>query len=494
MIVTYHGLSPTIMMMLGILLPLMLVPLVVQASYCTSGPHTFTVAAGGSRKFTCTGGPCRDCLVHFETAFTPDADHQYFINVLDSSDNYLYEKTTPFVGPESINPALFADATGESNLQVELECDADNPLGSCVGVELTFGFVNCACPDGEYVQTRCRGFDDVVCTTEKPDPPDLTEICFSGDTLVHVQQHHPAAEAEDVVLLRPMKDLHVGDVVLTDHPSEPYQPVYMMAHRDRTVPTAYLQLFTEPLSTTNTTIGSSSTPLEISQDHMVYLANTTTPVPAQSIQVGDRLRTSSSRKEDPEEANNVVVVTQIRQITRPGLYAPLTPHGTIVVTPNKIVASTYVSILPDLLLASQQKTWHPSTVSHIWLSPLRLLCLVGEGTFLANHVCSHNSSSLNEQGMNYVIARGLKVAQWINQHSDDNNWLVGNLLLWVSLMVTGPFRILELVLGPTYWKQNSTTGGGFWPALFVLVGTVAAFTVAHQKSTGHKNTKKKKVV
>merc|ERR1719230_797254 len=78
---------------------------------------------------------------------------------------------------------------------------------------------------------------------------------------------------------------------------------------------------------TNTSI----IPLEMTDQHLIFLDGKKNPVRADSVKVGDVLQA---------EGKNAVV-EKIELVTRTGIYNPLTSSGTIQV--NGIIASNYVS-------------------------------------------------------------------------------------------------------------------------------------------------------
>jgi Hint module len=434
---------------------------VVEASFCSGGPHSINLSPGGKQQFSCSG-TCYACLVHFEVTQSTTPYDYYFINIL-SNGNYVFEASAAEEGPLTQGPALFGDATGSATLQFEFECDAANPSGTnCNDMQLSWGFVNCGCPDGQYISRGCSGTNDATCSTEPPEPGDGW-TCFSGETTVHVA---------NVLAPVPLKTLKVGTLVLTNSPKDPYQPVYMFAHIDAKANTNYLQIFTaDPsINGVNHDFNASrfGTPLEITDDHLVYVEGKKHPVPAGTVQVGDHLLRRPLEEEGDYETATALV-TEIRRVVRRGLYAPLTAHGTIVLTEHQVVASTYVSIQPqpeDLSqssLATHPWLLHQADLAHIWLSPVRFLCDTnGESLVFCN--------SRNEEGMQHLVAFGLSFADWLHQQ----HYAVQVVLVLLSLVVTGPFRLMEMALGP-FHKMKVTT------QLLLLIGT--AVYMLHRATT-----------
>jgi hypothetical protein len=117
-------------------------------------------------------------------------------------------------------------------------------------------------------------------------------------------------------------DLQVGDYVRVTNDyydnTQVYSRVYSLAHKIAALPATYLQIhFSGPQS-----------PLEISQDHMVWVRNRGM-IPARNVAAGHALSGGT--------------VIRIDTVQRLGAYAPLTEAGTIVV--SGCVASNYVTFL-----------------------------------------------------------------------------------------------------------------------------------------------------
>ena len=203
----------------------------------------------------------------------------------------------------------------------------------------------------------------------------------------------------------PMKELQVGDLLLTGEGS--YKPVYAFGHLDRDSKATFLQLQTE------------SSTLEITGEHMVFVDNKSSPVRADTVQVGDVLQGS--------------VVKRTTSIERTGLYAPFTESGTLMV--DGIKASSYISVQEDakdsIRLLSDQN------LAHVMLSPFRMMCM---------GVSSELCQNYNEDGVPPVIAFGLKLSQYCNSL----NALAQLLLLSTLLLMAGAFMIVESVFGATF--------------------------------------------
>lgn len=135
-----------------------------------------------------------------------------------------------------------------------------------------------------------------------------------------------------------MDSLQIGDYV---HDGKDYSRVFGFAHLDRDVEYDFVQIHTE----------GSKTPLELTYNHMVFLANKA--VPAADVTVGDMLGESK--------------VTEIKNVKSTGLYAPITYSGAIAV--NGIKASSYVALMDNCPLDQHAMT-------HMFFGVQRAICTV----------------------------------------------------------------------------------------------------------------------
>ncbi|CAN8073768.1 unnamed protein product [Agarophyton chilense] len=150
-----------------------------------------------------------------------------------------------------------------------------------------------------------------------PNPQELSEVsgvsntdsCFPRNAIVHL------SIGKDIEV----QDLQAGHRVLSCESKS--SVIYMFSHR---TPSG-LHMFLRIESVDNHTI-------ELSPEHYIYANGRL--VDAQNVNVGDRLRTLDGPSK----------VFKISKVHRPGLYAPHTLHGDIVV--GRIVASTYTNALP----------------------------------------------------------------------------------------------------------------------------------------------------
>jgi hypothetical protein len=162
-----------------------------------------------------------------------------------------------------------------------------------------------------------------------------------------------------------MQDLQVGDQVLIGSPDNyKYQPVYAFGHLNKEALGAFYAIATK----------GGKTPLEMTGEHLVYLAGKLNPVRADSLQVGDVLLSIHGPTE----------ITDIHVVEKQGLFNPLTADGRLVV--NEITVFTYIALQENnsehfeivfgkggdykINLAPHQ------SFVHLYLTPFRMLCYV----------------------------------------------------------------------------------------------------------------------
>ncbi|CAB9502248.1 expressed unknown protein [Seminavis robusta] len=137
------------------------------------------------------------------------------------------------------------------------------------------------------------------------------------------------------------------------------------------------------------------------------------PVPARMVQVGHVLQDVMISNDDNNNNNKRMVVTNIRTVTRNGLYAPLTKDGTLVVA-GGILASSYTTLQHPQQQQQQSNNnnkgyvylsgigsleflqLHQSDVAHLWMRPLRLFCNFAE---TATTTICHNNNNDVEDGL-----------------------------------------------------------------------------------------------
>jgi hypothetical protein len=218
-------------------------------------------------------------------------------------------------------------------------------------------------------------------------------------------------EGKGVIL---MKDLQVGDKVQTT--SGEYQTIYSFMHYHETKPAKYLQVYTD---------SPSKGPLEISGDHMVFLADKKNPVPAKMIKVGDKL----------SGASGSVTVSKINTITRNGLYAPVTLDGTLIV--NGVLASSYITFQDTGSVDIRgYKVISFQFLEHLWEMPHRILCL----GFGGSDYCKNEFH--DENGYNTWSHLGIRLIKFAEQQSD----LIQVIMLIVYLSIFLPMYAMEMVM------------------------------------------------
>lgn len=192
-------------------------------------------------------------------------------------------------------------------------------------------------------------------------------------------------QVKDVVGITRMKDLQIGDEVLTA--SGKYEQVYSFGHRHESIQSEYIQFLPSGL--------------EISKEHMLMISGGRF-VPASMIQIGDEL----------ESMDGVTVtVESIETVVRSGAYAPFTASGTIMV--NHVKASTYIAFQEsDRLMVGGWKS--PLTfqwLAHMSQSPHRIIVAVlGLGS-------SGSEEVYTEVGMSTWISGSYAFAVWLLQQN-----------------------------------------------------------------------------
>ena len=193
----------------------------------------------------------------------------------------------------------------------------------------------------------------------------------------------------------------------------------------------------------------------------MYIADKKNPVRADSVSPGDAL----------QGENHNVPVVKVEVIYRSGLFAPLTPDGTLIV--DGIVSSCYVSLQRDAKEHLELQGGVPTflsqhTIIHMTLSPMRMVCIMGIG----GEICK----SYHEGGLIPVVKLGLGFADFAQAQSIP----VQLLLLAMHCLVFCPFFAMEGILGPKL-------------ALIALVGLVCLTLVHRRPLSGKKGIRKAKV-
>jgi len=259
--------------------------------------------------------------------------------------------------------------------------------------------------------------------TEAPAPDDDGfPGCFSKSSTVSVQN-------KGVVQI---SEVDVRDPVLTA--SGTYQQIYALAHKNSNNHNA---TYTEREFLRIHTLQNFGSALEITGEHLIYVMGKDYPVRADSVQVGDTLVSAIYE--------SGARVTKIETIYRAdGLYAPMSPDGTIIV--NGIVSSCYVALqqYPKsagngqyVMFADGESTGiSQHTFAHMLLSPVRMACIG-----ISSGVCD----TFNDDGLAYFVQIGSAITNFACQQSA----LVQRILFLLFVGVFGTLFTLECVLGPT---------------------------------------------
>lgn len=245
--------------------------------------------------------------------------------------------------------------------------------------------------------------DDAPAPAPAPTP---ATICFSRVSTVEESTRGRLA----------MENLKVGDKILTR--SGRFQTVFAFAHKQEEVTGSFLQFHARELDN----------PLEVTDDHLIYLHNKKNPVRAASVQVGDELDTTFGPAK----------IQKVTTVQRKGVYAPMTADGTLVV--DSVAASNYISFQNHAaeeveIMGIKTGLSHHDYV-HMGMSPFRLICL-GISSKFAEWVDE-------ETGMPMHVSLGVKTNMWMFQQ----NIFVQSLLFSIILLVHAICFLLELILGP----------------------------------------------
>lgn len=248
-----------------------------------------------------------------------------------------------------------------------------------------------------------------VCLLEQQDPVESPiPACFSERSTVEVKGKGKIS----------MKELKIGDEVKIGESS--FDRVYSFGHKSTHGTFSYLQIKTN----------GKDSPMEISQDHMLFVVDQTTTkqikraVPASHVKVGDWLETDSG---------SPVLVERVTPVFREGAYAPFTMTGKVAV--NGIVSSNYISFFQetDAVVIGDIKlplTMH--FVAHMFTSPLRVLTVMGV----------EMEETYTKDGLSNLIALPHAVAKKL---VDLHGGMFGILMLLATFAVM-PFYAIELAL------------------------------------------------
>jgi Hint module len=223
---------------------------------------------------------------------------------------------------------------------------------------------------GNVDQLRHRKLtDEEPCTSGCVDIPVSIDSCFSATATLFVRGKGLVA----------MKDAEVGDMIMTTSDGM-FEPLYAFGHRDEGQEATFLKITMD-----------NDNSLEVTGNHLVYLAGNTRPVRAGSIKVGDKVQAANARN---------AVVKEIDLVVKAGLYAPLVPSGRLVV--DGVLASSYIALEEQdneyfSTLNGLIKIPHDAFV-HLYLSPFRVVCLGMTGK---------PCQVMNSNGMPLYIAWGI---------------------------------------------------------------------------------------
>jgi len=292
-------------------------------------------------------------------------------------------------------------------------------------------------------------------TAAPPAPTPQPAVCFSGETLVTVQNSDIAENKRansPTTTTKRMDQLKIGDLVLTggtaggDDESH-YSKVYSFGHYDPNVQTEYLQImFTN----------SKAVPLEITANHLMYRYaedNTHEIVPASKIRVGDKLVSSAT-----------ATVHEIRKVTRRGAYSPLTTKGNIVV--SGVLTSNYVS--REWLNANWVSGPMLHFLQHGAAVPYRFYCAVVGG-------CDGETYN-DETGFSPWVMFWYRIEQWqLGLHPILQGLFLMMLALpaavpvIVGMLLTVPpsttaMHLIVFLIGYYIWKKTNGSKSGSVPS------------------------------
>lgn len=264
------------------------------------------------------------------------------------------------------------------------------------------------CADKDGTNSAICAINQCVCTCnnvqQNTNAGECT-LCFSSMNTVDI-----LGKGKQV----PMSELKVGEQVLTGN--NKYETVYSIDHRHPTKAAKFVQLH---IASTNN--DNSKSPLELTHSHMVFVQGNANPVPANAVKVGDHVQTLDGPTE----------VIKISEVTRDGVYSPLTADGTIVVN-GGIVASTYAAFLSNtewITIAGYNVMSHQSLFNKI-LKPYRLMC-----TGISLELCKTNNEKVA-----YSMF-GANALSFLNQQHETIQAIV-------LLLVIASFFVLDLILSP----------------------------------------------
>lgn len=251
---------------------------------------------------------------------------------------------------------------------------------------------------------------------------EVSRACFSGETAVQVQGKGEIA----------MKDVQIGEKILTADNS--FQRVFAYGHYNPTEYSEFLKLDTGKDRSLEMTVG-----------HLVFLQGKTNPVRADSVKIGDILRSTN---------NEGATVTNIDQVIRQGVYSLFTSGGTLVA--DGIVASSYISLQKDapefVEVNGFASFMSQQDYVHTGLAPFRLFCMG-----VSENICN----SYDENGLPHYVAFSISLNDWAH----NQNIVLETFFLLAVLILAGACMLLE-----------NTFGSSFAPLAVVII--TGAFSIA----------------
>jgi len=227
-----------------------------------------------------------------------------------------------------------------------------------------------------------------------------------------------------------MKDLQVNDRVYTGSDTKGnavYQSVYSFGHLHHSVPTEYIQI-------SHTKQGKALS-IELSKEHLIFLAGQKDPVRAETVQKGDKLVLKSSTTRTEEHAT----VTKLKIVSRNGAYLPLTADGTIVV--NGVAASVYGSVqsrYPSELVAKMVGIVPEQTLYNLYNAPYRMVCMG-----VSSKLCK---VGYDKDGIILYHSFLIKLADVAKRYGAVTQVLI----LVVGCAMLFPFVVAESIFGPRF--------------------------------------------
>ena len=239
----------------------------------------------------------------------------------------------------------------------------------------------------------------------------------------------------------PIKDIEVGDEVLTG--SNEFKKVFTIDHKDPLRSTSFLQIY---FKTTN---GVTHPPLEITASHMLFVEGKKHPVPASKVKVDDKIKVIYPFGDGN---SSTAPVTDIRTISRDGVWNLITTDGTIVV--DGVVASTYsitfggeiVKVGVDFKIMSHHD------FLHMMMTPYRTFC-----TTIATSFCDIG----DKKEYNGYSWFGISVVRFaLNQpRIVQDLMIVGSTILFFILSIAFNYHqaliVGACIIGSIYYSINS---------------------------------------